>query len=269
MKPLQGILGVIVAGVLGYFAEPHIVPALMKPDPKPTENQTADTDKNEPKDAPEKTPAKPEPGPAPLPAPPAWMSNVTPEQLPATVKLQRDAEIPQPGLAKPMVLPVGMNLTPSRIEGDQLILEGMNGSVPVMATDLVKRFGGQPPAPQPEPMPEPDPEPTPEPDPKPMPEPDPEPEPKPEPAATLDEPAIIALMQKSIKGGEIKEFSYDQVLGWTTGGQEEHDGQTYQIGVANYKSETIFGEKTFEAHALIVDGNIAKWIWPKSGMEIK
>ena len=264
---MQGILGVIVAAVLGYFAEPHIVPALMKPDPKPTENQTADTDKNEPKDAPGKTPAKPEPGPTPLPAPPAWISDVTPEQLPATVKLQRDAEIPQLGLAKPMVLPVGMTLTPSRIEGDQLILEGINGSVPVMATDLVERFGGQPPATQPEPTSEPDPEPMPEPDPEP--EPDPGTEPNPEPAAILDEPAIIALIQKSIKDGDIKEFSYDQVLGWTTGGQEEHDGETYQIGIAKYKSETIFGERTFEAHALIKNGSIDKWIWPKSGMEIK
>ena len=43
----------------------------------------------------------------------------------------------------------------------------------------------------------------------------------------------------------------------------------YQIGAVAYKAETIFGVKTIQAKALIKDGKVQRWIWPKSGMEIK
>ena len=77
-------------------------------------------------------------------------------------------------------------------------------------------------------------------------------------------------MQASIKGGEIKEFSFDQVLEWqATDGPEKFDGETYQTGIAAYKAETVFGVKTIQAKALIKDGKVVRWLWPKSGMEIK
>ncbi len=135
------------------------------------------------------------------------------------------------------------------------------------------------PAPEPEPsddpMPEPEPAPEPEPDPEPEPEPEPEPdqetmeEPEPAPAATLGEEGIVKLMQESVKAGELKEFTFDQVLSWKAGEEEDFDGVTYQTGIAAYKTETIFGVKTIEAKALIGEGKIQKWIWAKSGLEIK
>ena len=67
----------------------------------------------------------------------------------------------------------------------------------------------------------------------------------------------------------MKEFSFEQVLGWKAGEDEEVDGTKYQTGQAAYKAETIFGVKTIQAKALIKDGKVAKWIWPNSGMEIK
>jgi len=149
------------------------------------------------------------------------------------------------------------------------------------------------PAPAPTPAPEPEPEPVvqadpaPEPAPAPAPEPAPEPQPAPEPvvqeepapepmeeetpapAAALDQAAVVKLMQDSIKAGGLKEFTFDQVLDWKAGEEEDFDGVTYQTGIAAYKAETIFGVKTIEAKALISEGKIQKWIWAKSGLEIK
>ena len=76
-------------------------------------------------------------------------------------------------------------------------------------------------------------------------------------------------MQDSVRSGQIQEFKFEQVLGWKAEGGEEVDGVNYQTGLAAYKAETIFGVKTIQAKALIKDGKVEKWIWPKSGMEIK
>ena len=76
-------------------------------------------------------------------------------------------------------------------------------------------------------------------------------------------------MQESIRDGQIKEFKFEQVLGWKAGEKETVDGQTFQTGLVSYKAETIFGVKTIQAKALIQNGKVLRWIWPKSGMEIK
>lgn len=124
------------------------------------------------------------------------------------------------------------------------------------------------PAPTPAPAPTPDPAPVAEVAPEPMEDPEPEPAP-PAPSAALSAEEIVAVMQDSIKANQVKEFNFDQVLGWKAGEEEEVDGETYQTGLASYKAETIFGVKTIQAKALIEGGKVAKWIWPNSGMEIK
>lgn len=91
----------------------------------------------------------------------------------------------------------------------------------------------------------------------------------PTPAAALGPEEIVKLMQDSIRAKQVKEFTFDQVLGWKAGEEEEVDGEKYQTGVAAYKAETIFGVKTIQAKALIQGGEVKKWIWPNSGMEIK
>jgi hypothetical protein len=127
--------------------------------------------------------------------------------------------------------------------------------------------------PAPEPAPEPPPVVQNEPEkmdetPAPAPEPTPEP-PKPAGNEPLGEEALVTLMQESIKGGQVKEFTFDQVLKWNAGAEEEIDGTKYQTGIAEYKAETIFGVKTMKAKALVKDGKVSKWIWATSGMEIK
>jgi hypothetical protein len=91
----------------------------------------------------------------------------------------------------------------------------------------------------------------------------------PAPSGALGPDDIVKLMQDSIRAKQVKEFTFDQVLGWKAGEDEEVDGEKYQTGVAAYKAETIFGVKTIQAKALIQAGEVKKWIWPNSGMEIK
>jgi len=91
----------------------------------------------------------------------------------------------------------------------------------------------------------------------------------PVPSAALGPEDIVKVMQDSIREKQVKEFTFDQVLGWKAGEDEEVDGEKYQTGVAAYKAETIFGVKTIQAKALIQGGEVKKWIWPNSGMEIK
>ena len=76
-------------------------------------------------------------------------------------------------------------------------------------------------------------------------------------------------MQESVKGGGIKEFKFEQVEGWKAGEEENVDGELYQTGLAAYKAQTIFGEKTVQAKALIQKGKVVKWIYAKTGMEIR
>ncbi len=131
--------------------------------------------------------------------------------------------------------------------------------------------------------PPPAPEPAPEADPAPAPAPEPEVAAKPEipEASPIGKPAgeeaaapagseeVVAAMQASIKAGQIKEFTFDQVTDWKGGENETVDGESYQTGIASYSAETIFGNKVIQAKALVKGGKVARWIWPKSGMEIK
>lgn len=122
-----------------------------------------------------------------------------------------------------------------------------------------------------EPPKTPEPPPMPEPAPQPAPPPVPEPAPavEPAPAATSGPADVVMAMQESIKTAQIKEFTFAQVLDWKAGAAETSDGETYQTGLASYKAETIFGVKTIQAKALIKGGKVVRWVWPKSGMEIK
>jgi hypothetical protein len=131
------------------------------------------------------------------------------------------------------------------------------------------------PAPTPAPVAAPEPEAAPPsaPEPLPAPEPIPAPEPMPElgarPAPAAGPVDVVEVMKQSIQAAQIKEFTSDQVLDWKPEADEIVDGESYQTGLASYKAETIFGVKTIQAKALIKGGKVHRWIWPKSGMDIK
>ena len=118
-----------------------------------------------------------------------------------------------------------------------------------------------------------DPEPVPEPVPEPAPEPDPAPEPvdddEPAPPPPASDNELREIMYQSIQQAEIERFTIGQVTEWKSFGEEVIDGQTYRVGIIDYKEDTIFGERTFEAKALIRDGKVEKWIWTSNGMRIE
>ena len=123
-----------------------------------------------------------------------------------------------------------------------------------------------PKVPEPAPLPPP---PVPEPAPAPVPTPEPAPVVEPAPAPTGNPADVVKAMQESIKAAQIKEFTFAQVLDWKADEPETTDGETYQTGLISYKAETIFGVKTIQAKALVKGDKVVRWIWPKSGMEIK
>jgi hypothetical protein len=151
---------------------------------------------------------------------------------------------------------------------------------PIAAPDVTKGGDSQEPVAIPEapPTPEPAPPPpapqVPAPTPAPpviTPEPPPAvaPEPTPPAAPVAVKVDVVKVMQESIRAAQIKEFTFQQVLDWKAEADESVDGESYQTGLASYKAETIFGVKTIQAKALIKDGKVQRWIWPKSGMDIK
>lgn len=281
MKWVSGLVWIAAIGAAGYLAEPAIQPLLVsskteKPDAEQSAEQQgelaeAPSGSSEPGGEPVEQ-SQPEPEEAPSwPQAPEWVASLTPEQLPEKVTLKTDLPITVPGAKQAMVISEGVEVTPIRVEGDQLVVSPLagplEGTLAVMATDLVDRLGGQPPA-------EPETE-TVEPDESPEPatpqetvmteEETSEPE-APAPPAGVD---IVKAMQDSIKAGDVKEFTFDQVTDWSEGEEVERDGVTYQSGKASYKAETIFGVKSIQAQALLEGGKVVKWIWPNSGMEIQ
>ncbi|MDB4687171.1 hypothetical protein OAE92_00125 [Akkermansiaceae bacterium] len=94
--------------------------------------------------------------------------------------------------------------------------------------------------------------------------------PTPEPAdKKLSPDELVALMKKFIAAGTLKEFKAEQVVTWKAGEDESVDGVNYQIGLVTYKAQTIFGEKPVNAKALIKGGEVNRWVFAKSGMEMR
>ena len=225
-------------------------------------------------------------------------------EMPTSIELKKRTTVSTSDGSQETALEVGTTVNVRKMNGYNLEISPggpLVGFVPIVDTDFVehviayrarRHFGGDtaitdnpeprpvppptlpeiaantPPKANPTPAPEPKPGPAPEPGPAPAPEPAPEPEPEPEPA-NLSAEQIVAAMKESVKGGGIKEFKFEQVEGWKAGEEENVDGEMYQTGLAAYKAQTIFGEKTVQAKALIKEGDVVKWIYAKTGMEIR
>ncbi len=288
MKLFLFLLGMVAAAIIGYSFEPQMrytltgkVPALEKTEPRRVVVETgAPSQKIDP-------------------------ASYSADQLPEKITLKADAEIADAASDLKMNIPAGSKVNLVRLEGDNIIISPgagpFEGTVPISQTDLLAQLAALPknPAPTPAPAdppamadtnttseepattpaapemtpepaaPEPEPEATPEPEPAPTPEPAPVPEPA-APAVPDGPVDVVAVMQASIKAGAIKEFTFDQVLDWQASeAPETIDGESYQTGLASYKAETVFGVKTIQAKALIKGGQVVRWLWPKSGMEIK
>lgn len=271
MKVILFLIGMVCAGILGYFYEPDlrfrltgIPPAVKKTVPRHIFVEIG---------APGKTIV-----PATYPA----------DQLPEKILLHAAAEVANEAGDLKMSIPAGSRVNLVRVESTNAVIspgaDSFEGQIPISQTDLVEQLRAKPePAATAQTVPEMNPTVDPIPETpvestiqEPVAEPEmvddtPEPVvPDPEPAVPDDPVDVVAVMQASIQAGEIKEFTFDKVLDWKASEELENiDGQSYQTGIASYKAETVFGLKTIQAKALIKDGKVTRWLWPKSGLEIK
>lgn len=207
------------------------------------------------------------------------LTGVTPEDFPKAVELLAPVSISIPDVG-PVTLKKGSEVQPIRLDGNYLIFKPQSFSVhakievdntnfkelikPIL--DEKRRKAAEEAEKQKMADQDKAEDTTPEPEPQPEPQPGPQPEPK---ASQLSETQVVDLMKSSIAAGAVKEFKADQVLGWKLDGTETIDGKEYQIGLIIYNAETIFGVQKHEAKALISNGKVEKWIWAKTGVEIR
>jgi hypothetical protein len=280
MKLFFNLLGIAVAGTLGYLVEPSVRFQLTGIQPSAVEIARNTNVLLQMPD-----------GGAPID-----VASLTPEQLPQRVRLNTAVKVSDPATGSTTTIPAGSHVKLVRIERGNAVVGADGGSstgpVPITETDLVDQIAANhfsssdPPVAPPEVAPvvpaapvtpavgdSEEPAKLPEPPPvsvaPPAPTPEPVPAPEPPPAVATAAPDSVKVMQDSIKAAQIKEFTFGQVLEWKAGANETVDGETYQTGLASYKAETIFGVKMIQAKALIKAGKVHRWIWPKSGTEIK
>ena len=273
MKLLINVLGLAAAGYLGYVLEPNLRPSLTGQTPSRVEaGRNKKVILRMPADLPQIN-----------------LADLTADQLPPKVLLKSDVKVTDSASGTQVIIPAGNRAKLVRIEGGNAVVspgEGpFLGLVPVTDTDLFQQLAANPPGTKtvdepvipteipapvvstPKDSEEPVKAPLPEPLPKPAPETTPANEPTPDSTDNSDD--VVKMMQTSIKNGQIKEFTFDQILEWTAAAPEIIEGETYQTGLASYEGETIFGVKKIQAKALIKGGKVLRWIWPKSGMDIK
>jgi hypothetical protein len=286
MKLFLNLCGIVLAGLLGYSLEPNLRVFLTGQAPGKSELATNGRVIVQMGEGAEQVD----------------LESLSPEQLPEMVRISTGLEVKDSATGITMKIPAGNNVKLVSIDAaNAVVSQGGSyvGRIPVMDTDLLQRLAEMPPVTAPEPAPV-----TPEPDtpvavetaaPPTMPEPPPVPEPAPQPeAAVVDtapvqpEPAgdpaapaqpavdpatgsgdVVQTMQASVKSGQIKEFKFDQVIEWKAGEAEEFEGEMFETGTALYKTVTFLGEKAIEAKAFVKGGKVQRWIWPRSGMEIK
>ncbi len=277
MKLFLNLCGIALAGILGYSLEPNLRFSLTGQVPGRSEM---------PKDG--RLIVQMGEG-----AEGVDLENIPTEQLPQMIRINSGVQVKDSATGITMNIPAGNSVKLVRIEGANAVIsqgDAYIGKIQVMDTDLLKRLSENPPSTvkppvTPEPVTPPEevptvpavtPEPPPVPEPAPTPEPAPvvEPAPMPEPAPADVTPAVgpadaVQAMQESVKSGQIKEFKFDQVTEWKAGEPETLDGESYETGTALYKAVTFLGEKSIEAKAFIKGGKVQRWIWPRSGMEIK
>jgi len=295
MKWFIGILG-LIAAFAGYLSYPSMRYQLTGLSPKaPAKPAVVKAPDAAPATAAQPAVTPPAVTPPPVAPPVIDLAKLTPAQLPAQVTLKVTTEVGDASGLKMKIDP-GNRLTLVRLEGDQVVVSPgsgpFEGRVPVSGTDLMEQLQANPPVIAPEPTPTPTPDPavptpaaeatTPAVTPAATPSgdsqvpvtspPATEPSTPVTPAATSGSGAStdpVEVMKANLRSGAIKEFTFEQVLEWKAAGDEVVNGETFQTGTVQYKGDTIFGVKTFDAKALMQNGKVVRWVWTKSNIEIK
>jgi hypothetical protein len=258
------LAAILVAGGLGYYLEPQLSGSSPE---RQSETETLTEPKSE----------------SPPNFPQMDLSHLAPSQLPTKILINVPVKITNTDSGVVMSVEAGNHLKPVRIDGNNVVISPgsgpFTGEVAISDTDLVQQLTDHPPGPvtadapstavlQQESAASAD-APTPQPATEATPGVTPIPAEQPQATNTVSDSDIVNAMQENIREGKIKEFNFDQVLDWKAGTTEMVEGESYQTGLASYKADTIFGIKTIEAKALLKGGKVQRWIWPKSGLEIK
>ena len=248
MKTILILAGIAVAGVLGYVVEPTLRKTLTGYAENDTQSESTVVPGIDP-------------------------AGLSAEQLPKSVTLKADAKFSDPSAGVALTIAAGSKVNLLRVEGTHAIVTAPKTdfpiSIPISQTDLHQQLASKPPqatAPTPAKPAAPAAAPAPAKPAAPAAAPAPA---KPAAPAAAAQADVVKIMQASISAKQIKEFDAKQVNNWAVDADETIDGQIYQTGLVTYKAETIFGVKNIQARALIKDGKVVRWIWPKSGVEIK
>ena len=285
MKVLLFLIGIAAAGVLGYSFEPSMRYSLTGKERGSVFNSDSKTVTLDDKKGEAKEVRKID------------LAKFPKERLPQKVTLKGDVAFSNKETEVTMKVSAGSKVNLVKVDGSNVVISpgvgDLEGRVPVAATNLMELLQAMPEgpvatepsagdqtAPETAPQTAPKTEPmagaetTAEPEtsaePKTMEEPAPEPKPAPEPDVPAGPTDVVAVMKASIEAGDISEFSFDQVTDWEAVDEEESfDGESYKVGLLTYKAETFVGVRTIQAKALVKGNKVARWLWPKSGMEIK
>lgn len=243
MSNLGTFILVAVCVSMGYVVEPYMFKL------RDTDRNKSATIQKEPKKKVEKD--KPKPKPKQRPTVEIDLGLVKPADFPDQVSLYDSFEIDANGLI--ITLKEGAQINPVRVEGSELIFktQGMTLEhaidvdqtnfkelvLPVMNARIqkeaeMKRIE----------------------DAKPV---------------VLDQAAIVSCIQASVESGAVNEFKAEQVTEWLAGEEIEFDGVNYQTGLVTFEAETILGTQTQKAIALIEDGEVVKWLWAKTQLEMR
>ena len=203
---------------------------------------------------------KPEPQPAP--AFDLDLSMVTAEYFPEKVKLKQTISVgyvDRKGETVYKDLQEGTEIKPLRLEGSDLVYETfglvLESRIPVDQTNfkelvipaIMARLRNAESTPEPEP----------------------EPEPVEVEPVLLDAEAIVALAKSSIEAGDVTEFTADQVTSWGAGADMDLDNKSYQTARVTFEAETILGAQQYKAILLVENGEVVKWIWAKTLLQMK
>ncbi len=80
---------------------------------------------------------------------------------------------------------------------------------------------------------------------------------------------VVEVMQTCLKEGALGEFRFEDIIEWKACPSEEIDGDRYRVGEVVYAAETIFGSKNVQAKAYIKDDKVVRWVYSKTGLEIR
>ncbi len=88
--------------------------------------------------------------------------------------------------------------------------------------------------------------------------------PKVTPDTPLTDAEFLKVMQDAVRNGSVSEFRYNQVVDWRRVGEQEIDGEKYDVGIVVYKSSSVFGDMNVEAKVLIQKRKVVKWLWAET-----